>query len=306
MVRLELSLLGGFHAQVDGSPAVGLDTDKTRALLVYLSVESSRAHTRDALAGLLWPDLPDDAARRNLRNSLFKLRQVLGEEEGGAGLLRITPQAIQVDPNAGLRLDSAAFEALVAGCAAHRHRKPAQCSTCHARLLQAAGLYGGDFLAGFHLAGCQAFEEWHVLKREGLHRKALEVLVRLGAYHQARGEYEQALQYAYRQSELEPWREEGPRSVMRLLALTGRRSEALAQYGTYSRVLARELDAAPSAEITLLYQQIKNEDPDLTLPTRVTGRGSQTPGHNLPRSSSPFIGRQDEMARLAAQLDSPD
>jgi hypothetical protein len=92
MVRLELSLLGGFHAQVDGSPAVGLDTDKTRALLVYLSVESSRAHTRDALAGLLWPDLPDDAARRNLRNSLFKLRQVLGEEEGGSGLLRITPR----------------------------------------------------------------------------------------------------------------------------------------------------------------------------------------------------------------------
>jgi predicted ATPase/Tfp pilus assembly protein PilF len=93
---------------------------------------------------------------------------------------------------------------------------------------------------------------------------------------------------------------------MRLLALTGRRSEALAQYVTYSRVLARELDAAPSAEMTLLYQQIKNEDPDLTLTTRMTGRGSQTPGHNLPRSSSPFIGRQDEIVRLAAQLDSPN
>ena len=99
MVRLELSLLGGFHAQVDGSPAVGLDTDKTRALLVYLSVESSRAHTRDALAGLLWPDLPDDAARRNLRNSLFKLRQVLGEEEGGIPVrleVRVAPPADQI------------------------------------------------------------------------------------------------------------------------------------------------------------------------------------------------------------------
>src|SRR5690348_12332921 len=76
--RLQISLLGGFHASVDASPLTGFDTDKTRALLVYVCVESSRAHSRETLAGLLWPEIPDDAARRNLRNSLFKLRQALG------------------------------------------------------------------------------------------------------------------------------------------------------------------------------------------------------------------------------------
>src|SRR3954454_14757429 len=106
MARLELSLLGGFHASVDGTPVPGFDTDKTRALLVYVSVESSRAHSRETLAGLLWPDLPDEAARRNLRNSLFKLRQALGEEEGSPGLLHVTQQTVRLDPKADVRIDT--------------------------------------------------------------------------------------------------------------------------------------------------------------------------------------------------------
>ena len=96
----------------------------------------------------------------------------------------------------------------------HRHRKREHCTTCHARLQRAAELYKGNFLRGFHLAGCQEFEEWLVLKREGLHREAVDALVRLSTYHEARGEYEQALQYAYKQLELEPWREEAHRQVI--------------------------------------------------------------------------------------------
>ena len=106
------------------------------------------------------------------------------------------------------------------------------------QLQQAIELYRGDFLSGFHLSGCQEFEEWHLLKRESLHRQALDALAQLFTYHVGRGDYEQALGYAYRQIELEPWREEAHRWVMRLLAQTGRRSEALAQYVACRKTLA--------------------------------------------------------------------
>jgi DNA-binding SARP family transcriptional activator len=82
VARLILALLGGFDAAVDDAPVVGFDTDKTRARLAYLGLETARPHSREALAGLLWPELLADAALRNLRNSLFKLRQALGEEDG--------------------------------------------------------------------------------------------------------------------------------------------------------------------------------------------------------------------------------
>jgi DNA-binding SARP family transcriptional activator len=274
MARLELSLLGGFRASVDGSPITGFDTDKTRALLVYVCVEASHPHGREALAGLLWPELPEEAARRNLRNSLFKLRQAIGDEGAGqAPLLHVTPQTVQLDPNADYWLDLAEFTNLVAACRAHRHRKLGHCTTCHARLQQVAALYRGDFLRGSHLADCQEFEEWLVLKREALHREAIDTLGRLSTYHEARAEYGQALQYAYRQLELEPWREEVHRQAMRLLAVTGQRSAALAQFENCRRTLAQELSAEPSEETVALYESIKAGNRDQGSGVRGQGSG---------------------------------
>src|SRR3954454_18206860 len=290
MAHLKLFLLGGFQPSVDGTPVTGFDTDKTRALLAYLADESSRAHSRDALAALLWPDLPEESARRNLRTSLYRLRQALGE---GAEqeFLHLTPQTVQIDTTtAEVWLDTAAFEAIMAACKAHRHRKPAHCSTCHAQLEQAIELYKGDFLSGFHLSGCQEFEEWHLLKRESLHRQALDALAQLFTYHVGRGNYEQALGYAYRQLELELWREEAHRWVMRLLAQTGRRSEALAQYVACRKALANEVDAEPSEETTGLYERIKAGS--------LEPLHGESARHNLPRQLAPLIGREVELSRI--------
>jgi DNA-binding SARP family transcriptional activator len=44
----------------------GFESIKVRALLAYLAVEAKWPHRRKALAGLLWPDLPDETARTNL------------------------------------------------------------------------------------------------------------------------------------------------------------------------------------------------------------------------------------------------
>ena len=67
MTRLSLALLGPMQITLGGRPVGGFTYNKARALLAYLAVETGRPHQRDALATLLWPDLPDDAARHNLR-----------------------------------------------------------------------------------------------------------------------------------------------------------------------------------------------------------------------------------------------
>ena len=92
MSRWELSLLGDFRVELDGSPVSDFGTDKARALLAYVCVEASRAHRRDALAGLLWPEQPDEVARHNLRQTLYRLRQVLEGVRGrGSGVSRCAP-----------------------------------------------------------------------------------------------------------------------------------------------------------------------------------------------------------------------
>ena len=68
--RLSLSLLGPFKAVLEGHLVTEFESDKVRALLAYLAVESDRPHRRETLSALLWPERTDQAASANLRNAL--------------------------------------------------------------------------------------------------------------------------------------------------------------------------------------------------------------------------------------------
>jgi len=302
MARLELSFLGPFEVTLDGEPVTGFVTDKVRALLTYLAVEGHQPHRREALAGLLWSDYADSDALASMRQSIHKLRQALGEgkQTDLPPFLLVTPQTVQLDSDT-YRLDVEEFSALVDACHSHRHRKIEYCSTCHARFRRAAPMYRGDFLAGFLLQDSQAFDEWLVLKRERLRRQALDVFQSMAMYHESRDEYDEARQYVYRQLEMEPWREEAHRLAMKLLAIDGQRSAAIAQYETCRRVLNDEFGIEPEAQTTALYENIKAGN-------RESGAGtdSRSYRHNLLQQLTPFIGREVELARLVELLDSPD
>ena len=115
MPRLEVNLLGSQQNRIDGKPLSGIKTDKARALLIYLAVERSRAHRRQALAGMLWPDYPEEGARANLRHALANLRQVLGEDGNEVPFLLVEGETLQLNPESDLWVDAAEFERLAAG-----------------------------------------------------------------------------------------------------------------------------------------------------------------------------------------------
>ena len=249
---LQINLLGPVEvwlAEADLTPAL---IHKVKALLTYLAVEAERPHPRESLAGLLWPDRPETVARHNLRQSLLRLRQAVGAE-----YVETSRKTVQFNLAGDVHLDVAEFTALITACRKHDHASLEVCAECATRLEEAVALYRGDFLAQFFLEDSAPFEEWASLKREWLRTKALQALHQLAAYHEGQSDYEAAQRFAWRQVELDPLREEARRQVMRLLALQGRRSEALAQYETCRQVLADELGVEPSAETIALYEQIR-------------------------------------------------
>lgn len=292
MPRLAISLFAPFHVTLDGTPVTEFKTNKVQALLAYLAVEADCAHDREKLAGLLWPDQPEKAARINLRTSLHRLRQAIHAADESPFLL-LTREAVQFNLDSDHTLDVRTFLALHQACAEHRHADIETCPLCHARLEQAAELYRGDFLTDLSLSDSVAFEEWVVVKREMLRRKALDALAGLAAFHEWRGEYESAQRDALRQIELEPWRELAYRQLMRALALNGRRTEALAHYDQCRDRLANDLGIAPEAETVALVVQIRT--------------GQLTPAHKPPPSNLPvpltrFVGREQEMAEVKRLL----
>ena len=147
---LSLRLLGTPQAARGGAPLTGFISAKAQALLYYLAV-TGRPHTRESLAGLLWSDMPEAQAGKNLRNVLSNLRGL-----AGANLL-ITRQDVAFDRTSAYWLDVTMFLTTLAEAAGR------DLGALH----HAVELYQGDFLEGFYPGEAQAFEEW-VLGQRGL------------------------------------------------------------------------------------------------------------------------------------------
>jgi predicted ATPase/DNA-binding SARP family transcriptional activator len=257
MAYLRLSVLPAFQATLAETPIVGFRSAKTQALLVYLAVESARPHPRAVLAGLLWPDQPDRAAQHNLSQALLNLRQLLSDATTHPPFFLTTRQTIQFNPASAHWLDSAELATYLTAVQAHAHADEPICARCAHALAQAIELYRGPFLAEFALTRSELFEEWALLKREWVHRQVVEALEQLIAFHMCGHAYQRAEHYARRLVALEPLREAAHRQLMRALARAGQRGAALAQYEACRRILAAELDVAPDAETTTLYEQIR-------------------------------------------------
>ncbi len=312
MARLSLSLLGPFQATLDGEPIARFESDKVRALLAYLAVEADRPHRRATLVGLLWPDWPEGVARRNLSHALANLRRAIGDDQATPPFLLITPQTIQFNCAADYCLDVEAFSGRLSanqqiGKSATGSQPISNLQSPISALQAAVDLYRGSFLEGFSLKDCPAFDDWVLLTREQLQRQALVALHQVAAYYEQRGEVDLACGYTRRQVEVEPWQEEAQRQLMRLLALSGQRSAALAQYEACCRHLCAELGVEPEPETTALYERIRDGE-------RETGIGqstAQTPDFLLGLSAyplskaavAPFVARERELARLGGFLD---
>ncbi|MCP3998766.1 MAG: hypothetical protein GY722_27395 [bacterium] len=243
MARLSIQLLGPFRVSVAGEQTDDFATDKVRALLAYLAVESDRAHRRERLAGLLWPDHSEKTARTNLRRALADLRQAVGDRGVSPSYFVADRKTIQLNVGADVAVDVTEFASrLTAGATED--------------LEAAVESYQGGFLEGFSIGDGPAFEEWALLQRESLNREMLDALQKL-ANHYEPLDRDRALASAWRLIELDPWLESAHRQIMRLMAYAGRRSAAVAHYDTMRRTLADELDIEPEAESTRLLESIK-------------------------------------------------
>jgi DNA-binding SARP family transcriptional activator/predicted ATPase len=310
--ELQLKLLGNPEIR-RGERILSFGSSKAQALLCYLAV-TGRPHSRTALAGLLWGEMPETDAGNNLRKALTHLRQLVGPH------LSIARQTVAFNRDNSYWLDVETLENAV---------RNAPAETDIDRLRQAVELYRGDFLEGFYVRQAPAFEEWILTEQTRLRELALRALHTLAAHYARLGDAGRApaIDYTSRLLALEPWREESHRQMMLLLALAGQRGAALAQYRTCRQVLVQEFGVEPGAETNALYERIR--DGDLSRgPAQPTGTPIEKERHNAqvesplaPHPSSPpaflsdserepvgsgmpvFVARQGELAQLDGYLD---
>ncbi|HHJ06766.1 MAG TPA: hypothetical protein ENK24_04630, partial [Anaerolineae bacterium] len=195
----------------------------------------------------------------SLRYALSNLRRVIGDRVAEPPFLRITRHALQFNSTGNVWLDVADFAQTLNDFSNFEEAALLDVESA-AQLERAATLYRGDFLAGFSLKDSSPFEEWVLFTRERLARQAAGALRQLLRIYRQEGQIEPAQRCAQRLLQLEPWQEETHQALMRLLALKGRRAEALAQYQTCRQILADEFGVEPLPETTALYHHIRAGD----------------------------------------------
>lgn len=273
---LRLALFGGFRAVIEDTitspprsePITDFASAKTQALLAYLAF-TRRRHTRDALAALFWGETDDEAAKTSLRQSLANLKKLIGSH------LLIERDAVEFDTHLPYTLDVQDFEAGIRGDLQAQR--------------EALSRYRGDLLKGLAIKNAPEFEEWLVVERERLRQLAGAELRHLAAAGEQAGDHNQAIADLRALVALEPLDEPAQRQLMLLLARNGQRAAALAQFEVCRRALDRELGVPPETETLRLSERIRHAQHAVRLPAETT----------------PLIGREAELRRLATWLADP-
>ncbi len=287
--KLEITLFGNPAIRKQGQPITGFISNKVPALVYYLAT-TGQTHSRNTLAGLLWGDFPETKARKNLRDVLSNLRSLALEEH-----LIITRQTVAFNRQVPYELDVEIFsKSLASG------NKPGALQGSSIGLLQmAADVYKGDFLEGFFVPQAEAYEEWMRAERGQYRQQASQILHLLTRHFAEQRQYTSGIVYVSRLLAMEPWREDAHRQLMQLLAWSGQRSAALAQYETCCEELMQEFGVEPEERTQQLYAQIRDGE-TAVIDEDVAGR--KTAVSNLPVPLTRFVGREKEIDKIGEML----
>jgi DNA-binding SARP family transcriptional activator len=249
--------------QLFGTPAVYADGAKVffpfrkaEALFYYLVV--NRQASRDELVNILWGELTEETARKNLRNALYKIKKAFNAD------VLVSPRkaVIMLNPALDLETDLAQFSG--------RGKTDLE-------------VYQGPFLQGFLVRDGDAFEEWMLQKRNQYQERYVKLLYEeIKARNCAQLSVDEP---ALRLIEVDEFDEKAYRILMRHYADTGSYNKALELYERLCSILERELGVQPEEQTAALHLEILHKR-DLVAKLVKAEREAF------------FFGRQQELNRL--------
>lgn len=247
-VDLHVYCLGRFRAYSHNRAVDEWTGNKSRSLFKYLLTFRDAPVHADQLLDCFWRDSSPDAARRNLYQTVYLVRQTFQTAGAARPVVVQANGGYQLNPELAIRVDSELFLCRYQeGVAAAAHDDDHGMITA----LQAAeALYEGDFLAE------DLYEEWPIARREQLRDAYLDLLDRLSRRFHDAGEDGLCVVYCRKLLDIDACREDIHRRLMRVFGRRGERTLALRQYHRCVEALRSELDVEPLAETVILYEKI--------------------------------------------------
>ena len=274
-----VNLLGSPTIITDGRP-LELPPGKTSALLYYLAHQCAWVPREDLLF-LFWPDKEETKGRSNLRQLLTTVRRHASLEGVEIERSRVRWQ---------LPTDLHAFRSAIA------NEQPDQAVKC----------YAGPLLEGFRVPDAPEFESWLELERGTLHQHWRNATLQYTARLREARRGDDAVGLLEHLVKTDPLDEQAFRALLRTLAGSGRRADALARYTSFKERLREDLGVEPEAETRQLVRALREEAPTPAPPGTQPQPGRPATRQQLPRPPTGFIGRERELNLLRDYLQQPD
>ena len=205
------------------------------AVLALLARAGRPGITREKILALLWPDEPEERARRSLNQAVYSLRRDLGDEDAllGAKDLRLNLDRIEVDT---IEFDDAIKENDVE---------------------RAIRLYDGPFLDGLFVARAAEFERWVEAERAALALDYARALERAATGAGERGDHQAAVALWRKLAATDPLNGRVTLSVMTALVAAGDVNAALQHARLHEALLDQELGLPPDRDIAAFARELR-------------------------------------------------
>lgn len=257
---ITVSLLGTPKVEFDGKE-ITFPYRKVEGLFYYLCVK--RSVSRDEVISIFWADSSENSARKNLRDGIYHLKKLLGEEivlTQGNNKLSLNPEKIT-----SIDLDHITQDNIL-------------------------NTYTGEFLGYFYIKNCMEFEEWAGTIREELLHRYQQAVQRWVLSVSRRTSVQPMVDCANHLLKRRIVDEELYRILLKALLEQGAVAQAQQLYQRFQSLLQEELGAEPDASTVALMAQ----SACLYQKLNEFHKSEQTPDY--------FYGREKELYHLVSCL----
>lgn len=227
---VEVHFLGRPEILVD-KRRVQISQKKIEALVLYILFNQNC--TRDELAGMFWCDCGDEAAKRNLRNGLYKIRQELGEHF----ILTKGNSYVYVNPDVEIKRDTDIFIT----------------EDNEEKLLE---LKNFIFMDKVYLKNCVEFEKWVLSVQNVYERMITKKLLSVMNYNWEKSRYSLTESYAKKILILDPHQEEACYMLMKIYEKERDYNKAIQVYRKFQENLKESLALEPEEKTKNAYEAI--------------------------------------------------
>ena len=259
-MSITVSLLGTPRVTKDQQDLI-FPYRKAEGLFYYLCTKGTVS--RDEAIGIFWADCTESSARKNLRDAIYNLKKLLGEDviasEGNNRILLLRDKITSIDIE---ELNEDNF----------------------------LDRYSGEFLGYFYVKNCIEFENWASEIRDEMHRKYLHAAQKRVAALTANNELQPLVSCGTTLLRQRVYEESLYRSLLQGMLRCGGYPEAEQLYQKLTNALLEELDTEPEEDTVRLMQEATMMKSDRHTEQR------------FEPFSSYFFGREREMMLLLDNL----